>query len=77
MALTDKATRVDETGPISVLKVVEGDGEGFYPSRWTLLDTGRTAAKVREMLPKAHFATIYAKPAGKHWWILSSTEVLS
>ena len=41
-----------------------GDGEG-----WLLLDdlvdTGTTARVVRAMLPKAHFATVYAKPAGK------------
>ncbi len=30
-----------------------------------LVDTGKTAAVVRKMLPKAHFATIYAKPAGR------------
>ncbi|MCP1199421.1 xanthine phosphoribosyltransferase [Notoacmeibacter sp. MSK16QG-6] len=30
-----------------------------------LTDTGRTASFVREMLPKAHFATVYAKPAGR------------
>ena len=30
-----------------------------------LVDTGRTAAIVRKMLPKAHFATIYAKPMGR------------
>ncbi len=29
-----------------------------------LVDTGRTAKVVREMLPGAHFATVYAKPAG-------------
>ncbi|HHN72736.1 MAG TPA: xanthine phosphoribosyltransferase [Thermopetrobacter sp.] len=29
-----------------------------------LVDTGRTARVVREMLPEAHFATVYAKPAG-------------
>ena len=29
-----------------------------------LTDTGRTAKLVREMLPEAHFATVYAKPAG-------------
>ncbi len=29
-----------------------------------LVDTGRTAKVVREMLPQAHFATVYAKPAG-------------
>ena len=29
-----------------------------------LVDTGATARVVREILPKAHFATVYAKPAG-------------
>lgn len=29
-----------------------------------LVDTGATARAVRDMLPKAHFATVYAKPAG-------------
>jgi xanthine phosphoribosyltransferase len=44
--------------------VAAGDGEG-----WLLLDdlvdTGTTARLVRGLLPKAHFATVYAKPAGK------------
>ena len=30
-----------------------------------LTDTGKTALKVRELLPNAHFATVYAKPSGK------------
>lgn len=30
-----------------------------------LVDTGTTAKVVRALLPKAHFATVYAKPAGK------------
>ena len=30
-----------------------------------LTDTGKTAAIVRAMLPKAHFATVYAKPKGR------------
>lgn len=29
-----------------------------------LVDTGATAKVVRQMLPKAHFATVYAKPRG-------------
>ncbi len=29
-----------------------------------LVDTGATAKAVRDMLPKAHFATVYAKPQG-------------
>jgi xanthine phosphoribosyltransferase len=30
-----------------------------------LTDTGKTAAIVRSMLPKAHFAAMYAKPMGR------------
>ena len=30
-----------------------------------LVDTGATARVVRRLLPNAHFATLYAKPAGK------------
>ena len=30
-----------------------------------LVDTGKTARMVREILPKAHFATVYAKPMGR------------
>jgi xanthine phosphoribosyltransferase len=44
--------------------VAVGDGEGWLIVD-DLVDTGRTARVVREMLPKAHFATIYAKPAGR------------
>ena len=51
-------------GEMAVLKRVEGDGEGWLIID-DLVDTGRTAKSVREMLPKAHFATIYAKPAGR------------
>ena len=30
-----------------------------------LVDTGKTAQVVRDMLPKAHLATVYAKPKGR------------
>ena len=30
-----------------------------------LVDTGKTARVVRELLPDAHFATVYAKPMGR------------
>jgi xanthine phosphoribosyltransferase len=29
-----------------------------------LVDTGRTAEVLRKLMPKAHFAVIYAKPLG-------------
>lgn len=51
-------------GEIKVLKGIEGDGEGLLVID-DLVDTGRTSGVVRKMLPKAYFATIYAKPAGK------------
>ena len=51
-------------GKMTVLKRVEGDGADWLIID-DLVDTGRTAKTVREMLPKAHFATIYAKPAGR------------
>ena len=49
---------------VKVLKGVEGDGEGFLLID-DLVDSGRTAQVVRQLLPKAHFATLYAKPAGR------------
>ena len=53
-----------QQGKMTVLKRVEGDGEGWLIID-DLVDTGKTARAVREMLPRAHFATIYAKPAGR------------
>lgn len=41
-----------------------GDGEGWLIID-DLVDSGTTARQVRGLLPKAHLATIYAKPAGK------------
>ncbi|MFA4993939.1 MAG: xanthine phosphoribosyltransferase [Bdellovibrionales bacterium] len=41
-----------------------GDGAGWLVID-DLVDTGRTGNVVREILPKAHFAAIYAKPMGK------------
>ena len=53
-----------QQGEMTVLKRVDGDGEGWLIID-DLVDTGKTAKAVREMLPRAHFATIYAKPAGR------------
>ena len=47
-----------------VLKNFEGDGAGWLIID-DLVDTGKTAEVLRRMIPKAHFATIYAKPAGR------------
>jgi xanthine phosphoribosyltransferase len=51
-------------GEVKVLKGVAGDGDGFLLID-DLVDTGRTAQIVRKLLPKAYFATLYAKPAGR------------
>jgi xanthine phosphoribosyltransferase len=40
-----------------------------------LVDTGQTAKVVRDILPKAHFATVYAKPMGRPMVDTFITEV--
>ena len=40
-----------------------------------LVDTGKTAKVVRELLPDAHFATVYAKPMGRPMVDTFITEV--
>ena len=40
------------------------DGKGWLIVD-DLVDTGETAKALRKMMPKAHFATVYAKPAGR------------
>ncbi len=49
---------------VKVLKSVPGDGAGYLIID-DLVDTGNTMRAVRKMLPKAHVAAIYAKPAGR------------
>ena len=63
-----------DQGGIEVLKGIEGDGEGLLIVD-DLVDTGQTASLVRDMLPKAHFATVYAKPAGRPMVDTYITEV--
>ena len=53
-----------DRGDARIIKRVEGDGDGMLIVD-DLVDTGQTARIVREMLPKAHFATVYAKPEGR------------
>lgn len=54
----------DRQGEPKILKGVEGDGEGLLLVD-DLVDTGTTARIARELLPKAVFVTVYAKPHGK------------
>ena len=55
-------------GEMNVLKTISADllvdeGEGLLVVD-DLTDTGKTASQVRAMLPKAHFAAVYARPKG-------------
>lgn len=56
-------------GGLKILKPVAPEllangGEGVLVVD-DLVDTGATARLIREILPKAHLATVYAKPAGR------------
>jgi len=63
-------------GELQILKPVADppDGQNFLIVD-DLVDTGRTAKLVRKMLPNAHFATVYAKPAGRPMVDTFITEV--
>jgi len=58
-------------GEVRVLKQVAeavaslGEGGSRVLIVDDLVDTGKTARMVRQMLPQAHFATVYAKPMGR------------
>ena len=52
----------------------DGQGKGVLVVD-DLTDTGKTAKIVRDMLPNAHIATIYAKPAGRPMVHTFVTEV--
>jgi xanthine phosphoribosyltransferase len=51
-------------GDVKVLKAPPGDGSGLLIVD-DLVDTGATLRIVRKLLPKAHYATVYAKPEGR------------
>ena len=52
-------------GEAALLKGIEGDGEGILVVD-DLVDTGVTAHLIRDLLPKAYIATVYAKPIGRN-----------
>jgi xanthine phosphoribosyltransferase len=58
----------------SIVKIGGGDGQGVLIVD-DLVDTGKTAKIVRDILPKAHFATVYAKPMGRPMVDTFITEV--
>jgi xanthine phosphoribosyltransferase len=55
-------------------EIVRGEGEGVLIVD-DLVDTGATARVVRALLPKAHFACVYAKPLGRPHVDTFMTEV--
>lgn len=59
-------TKPQQSAEASVLKEPAnvGDGEGWLVID-DLVDTGRTIEVLRKIMPKAHFATVYAKPLGR------------
>ncbi len=68
-------------GRIQVLKPITADILGMHQAGRKVLivddlvDTGATARAVRDMLPGAHFATVYAKPMGRELVDTFITEV--
>lgn len=54
--------------------ILVGDGEHILIID-DLVDTGKTLKVVKEIYPKAHFATVYAKPKGKEMVDTFVTEV--
>jgi xanthine phosphoribosyltransferase len=54
----------EQQNEVKIFKSFSGDGKGWLLID-DLVDTGKTAKVVRDMLSKAHFATVYAKPAGR------------
>jgi len=68
-AAEGSGTLADEQRKSATPKVIKppaaaGDGTGFLIVD-DLVDTGATARVVRGLLPQAHFAAVYAKPAGR------------
>ncbi len=55
-------------------EVMGADGEGVLIVD-DLVDTGKTLELVRKLYPKAHFATVYAKPQGRGMVDTYITEV--
>ncbi len=53
---------------------IMGDGTGILVVD-DLVDTGKTLEVVRRLYPKAHFATVYAKPSGRPMVDTFITEV--
>jgi xanthine phosphoribosyltransferase len=58
----------------AIAKIGGGRGKGVLIVD-DLVDTGKTARVVRELIPQAHFAAVYAKPMGRSMVDTFITEV--
>ncbi len=72
VSYTDEKQR----GDLRVLKGLDAiaDGEGWLIVD-DLVDSGKTAATIKNLAPKAHLATVYAKPQGRSLADTVVTEV--
>lgn len=62
-------------GNLQILKAIDSNDQSDILVIDDLVDTGVTVKAVRKMLPQAHYATIYAKPAGRDLINTFITEV--
>ncbi len=70
----------NKQGKLEILKpvaaeIARADGGAKILVVDDLVDTGATARIVRDLLPKAHFAAVYAKPLGRAYVDTFMTEV--
>jgi xanthine phosphoribosyltransferase len=70
----DRAPRQTEGATVVNAPTRIGDGAGWLVVD-DLVDTGRTAAVIRQLFPRAHLATVYAKPLGRPMVDTFVTEV--
>jgi xanthine phosphoribosyltransferase len=71
---TQGELKVLKTVADSIITVGGGRGKGVLIVD-DLVDTGKTARVVRDILPDAHFATVFAKPMGRPMVDTFITEV--
>lgn len=64
ICLESYAADRSQSNNVEILKDIKHSGEKLLIVD-DLVDTGATAKTIRQMLPRAHFATVYAKPLGK------------
>jgi xanthine phosphoribosyltransferase len=60
----DRKPQLEAEAKIIKPPAAVGDGAGWLVVD-DLVDTGRTAGVLRKLMPKAHFAAVYAKPLGR------------